>query len=170
MNFLHQNPISLVIFWRGSNFFNWVDAALALYRPLGYPFVPLFFSHLLSMGGHWPSSSLSTGSVVSLRRDWAIFCHAGSGRVGRVWSAREKSFKILHRGRELNPGHKEDRQWAIMIDLFHFFPPFLSISFYFLRCYKTSWNQNTFHPGIKYVISIRQFFSVDVQRNVKFTW
>ena len=44
---------------------------------------------------------------------WATFCHAGSGRVGRVWSAREKSLEILRRGWELNPGHREDRQWAI---------------------------------------------------------
>ena len=44
---------------------------------------------------------------------WAIFCHAGSGRVGRVRSAREKSLEILCRGWELNPGHGEDRQWAI---------------------------------------------------------
>ena len=50
------------------------------------------------MVGLWPSSSLSTGCVVSLRGDWAIFCHAGSGRVGRVWSAREKSLKILFHG------------------------------------------------------------------------
>ena len=42
-----------------------------------------------------------------------FFCHAGSGRVDRVWSAREKSLKILQRGWELNPGHREDRQWAI---------------------------------------------------------
>jgi len=55
-----------------------------------------------------------------LRGDRDIFCHGGSGRVGRVWSAREKSLEILRRGRELNPGHREDRQrdsfshWAIM--------------------------------------------------------
>jgi len=59
-----------------------------------------------------PSSSLSTGCVVSLRGDWAIFCHAGSGRVGRVWSARGKSLEILRRGWESNPGHREDRQRA----------------------------------------------------------
>ena len=60
-----------------------------------------------------PFSSLSTGCVVSLRGDWAIFCYAGSGRVGRVWSARENSLEILRRGWELNPGHRENRQWAI---------------------------------------------------------
>jgi len=64
-------------------------------------------------GGLWPSSSLSTVCVVPLRGDWAIFCHAGSGRVGRVRSAREKSLEILRRGLELNPGHGEDRQWTI---------------------------------------------------------
>jgi len=41
----------------------------------------------------WPSFSLSTGCVVSLRGDWAIFCHTGSGRVGRVWSDRENPLK-----------------------------------------------------------------------------
>ena len=30
-----------------------------------------------------------------------------------VWSAREKSLEILRRGWEFNPGHGEDRQWAI---------------------------------------------------------
>ena len=60
-----------------------------------------------------PSSSLSTGCVVSLREDLAIFCHGGSGLVGRVRSARGKSLEILRRGWELNPGHGEDRQWAI---------------------------------------------------------
>ena len=39
------------------------------------------------------SSLMSTGCVVPLRGDWCIFCHAGSGRVGRVWSAREKSLE-----------------------------------------------------------------------------
>jgi len=88
------------------------------------PFVGshVFFSHRLSMVGHWPSPSLSTGCEVSLRGDWAIFCHASSGRVGRVWSAREKSFEILCRGWELNPGYREDSElfhWAIMTDLPH---------------------------------------------------
>jgi len=75
----------------------------------------VFFSisHCLSMVELRPSSSLSTGCVVSLRGDWAIFCHAGSRRVGRVRSAREKSLEILCRGWELNPGGGEDRQWAI---------------------------------------------------------
>ena len=54
---------------------------------------------------------------------WAIFCHAGPGRVGRVCSVREKYLEILHRGNELNPGHREDRQWAIPLsystELFH---------------------------------------------------
>jgi len=71
------------------------------------------FSHHLSILGLWPSSSLSTGCAVSLRGHWAIFCHAGSGRVGGVRSAREKSLEVLPHGWELNPGHREDRQWAI---------------------------------------------------------
>jgi len=33
---------------------------------------------------------MGTGCVMPLRRDCAIFCHAGSERVGGVWSAREK--------------------------------------------------------------------------------
>ena len=47
--------------------------------------------------------------------DWVIFCHAGSVRVGRVWSAKEKSLEILRHGRKLNPGHGEDRQWDTFI-------------------------------------------------------
>ena len=70
-------------------------------------------SHRLPVVGFRPSSSLSKGCVVSLRGDWAIFCHAGSERVGRVWSAREKSIEILRRGWELNPGHREDKQLTI---------------------------------------------------------
>jgi len=66
-------------------------------------------SQRLSVVGLRPSSSLSTGCVMSLRGDCAFFCHTGSGRVGRVWSAREKSLEIFRRGWELNPGHKEDR-------------------------------------------------------------
>ena len=34
-------------------------------------------------------------------------------QVGRAWSAKEKSLEILRRGWESNPGHREDRQWAI---------------------------------------------------------
>jgi len=72
----------------------------------------------LPMVGLRPSSSLSTGCMVSLRGDWAIFCHAGSGRVSRVWSARENALKYFAlAASELNPGHGEDRQWDyIMFD------------------------------------------------------
>jgi len=80
---------------------------------IGFVFCFCFISHRLSVIGLRPSSSLFTGCVVSLRGDLACFCHAGSGRVGRVWSVREKSLEMLRRGWELNPGHKEDRQWAI---------------------------------------------------------
>jgi len=55
----------------------------------------LFFNYFFTIVELWPSSSLSTGRVVPLRGDWAIFCHAGSGRVGRVWSVREKSLEIF---------------------------------------------------------------------------
>jgi len=34
--------------------------------------------------GLQPSSLQSTGCVGSLRGDWAIFCHADSGLIGRV--------------------------------------------------------------------------------------
>ena len=56
-------------------------------------------------------SSISADHVVPLRGDWAIFCHSGSGRVGRVWSTREKSLEILRHGQELNPAQGEDGQW-----------------------------------------------------------
>jgi len=49
------------------------------------------FSHCLPTVEFQPSSSLSTGCVVSLRGDWAIFCQADPGCVGRVWSAKKKS-------------------------------------------------------------------------------
>ena len=93
----------------------------------------VFFSisHRLSVVGLRLSSSLFTGCAVPLRGDWAIFCHVGSRRVGGVWSAREKSLGIPHRGWELNPGRREDRQWAIplsyhdwvatMLQLYHHF-------------------------------------------------
>ena len=76
-------------------------------------FIFFAFSHHLYMVGHWLSSSLSIGCMVSLSGDWAGFCNAGSGRVCKVWSARKKSLGILRRGWELNPGHREARQWAI---------------------------------------------------------
>jgi len=58
-----------------------------------------------------PSSSLSTGHVVPFREDWAIFCHAGTGWVGRVWSVGETFLEILRHSWELNPGHREERRW-----------------------------------------------------------
>jgi len=88
-----------------------------------------YLSRRLSVVGLWPSSSLSTGCVVPLRGDWAIFCHACSGRVGR-----KTILKILHRGWELNPVHREDRQWAIPLSyhdwlsqLYHTTPPLFAL-------------------------------------------
>jgi len=40
------------------------------------------------------SSSISTGFVMPLREDWAIFCHSGSGLVGRMWSHKEKYLEV----------------------------------------------------------------------------
>jgi len=73
-----------------------------------------------SQGGATPlSTTCSFGGGynpwVSLRGDWAIFCHTGSGWVGRVWSTREKSLEILRRGRKLNTGYRMDRQWNTFI-------------------------------------------------------
>jgi len=82
-----------------------------------YPPYHHFFQPLSVIVGLHPSSLMSTGWVAPLRGDWAIFCHAGSGRVGRVWSARKNSLEILRRGWELNPGHREDSEllhWVIM--------------------------------------------------------
>jgi len=89
----------------GSLFFRWL---LCIHL-----FLFFAFSHHLYMVGHWPSSSLSIGCMVSLRGDWAIFYNAGSGRVGKAWSARKNSLGILRRGWELNMGYREARQWAI---------------------------------------------------------
>jgi len=66
-------------------------------------------SHRLSVVGLQPSSLLSTGCVVSLRGDWAIFCRAGSGQVGRVWSVREKSLEILRHDCEMY----HNRDWTL---------------------------------------------------------
>ena len=55
------------------------------------------------------------GCAMPLRGNWAIFCHAGSGRVGRMWSARQNSLEIPSNGREFNPGQREDRQWDTFI-------------------------------------------------------
>jgi len=60
-------------------------------------------------------SGLSTGCVVPLRWDWAIFHQTGSGWVDRVWPVREKSLEKLRDGEKLNQDHGEDRQW----DRFH---------------------------------------------------
>ena len=81
------------------------------YKENKYVFLFIYFRHFLPMVERWPSSPMFTDCVVPLREDWAIFCHAGSGRVGRGWSARKKSLEILLHGRELNPGHEEGRQW-----------------------------------------------------------
>lgn len=53
--------------------------------------------------------------VALLRGEWAIFSHAGSESVDRMWSAREKNFEILWQGWELNPGNGEDRSWDTFI-------------------------------------------------------
>ena len=86
------------------------------------PYIAIdIFSHCLSVAwGCRDFPSISTGCLESLRGDWAIFCHAGSGRVGGVWSARKKSIETLRHDREQNPGHREDREihlfshWPIM--------------------------------------------------------
>ena len=78
--------------------YNLMWASLWVMWKRGDFFLFFLISHRLSVVGLRPSSSLSTGCVVSLRGEWAIFCHAGSGRVGRVRSAREKSLEILRRG------------------------------------------------------------------------
>ena len=92
--------------------------------PSSYFILLYFFSHCLPVVGLCPSSSATRDCMVPLRGDWAIFCHADSGRVRRVWSAWKKSLEILHHDHgELNPdhertggkihdqGHGKDRQW-----------------------------------------------------------
>ena len=70
------------------------------------------FSAIVCLSVHdWTSAFLLKGEIepfsATLAQSW----------VGRVWSAGEKPLEILCHGWELNPGHKEDRQWAIMTDL-----------------------------------------------------
>jgi len=96
-------------------------------------FLIFYFSHCLSMVGLQSSSSMSTDCVVLLKGDWTIFRHAGSGRVGRVWSARKNTVKYsatagnwtratgridseIHSPTELSwPRQWEDRQWNSFI-------------------------------------------------------
>jgi len=58
--------------------------------------VYLFQPQPLSVHG-WTSAFLLVFHRLcgAIKGDWAIFCHAGSGRVGRVGSAREKSLEIF---------------------------------------------------------------------------
>ena len=46
--------------------------------------IRVYFSRCLSMVELLSSSSMSTSCLVSLRGAWAIFCDAGSGRIGRA--------------------------------------------------------------------------------------
>jgi len=88
---------------------------------------------------HWPVYTGVQGSLllsfffkygVHLVGSWFSFCGECSQDLFLHWwvlspppatqwlvlrsrSAREKFLEILRRGWELNPGHKEDRQWAI---------------------------------------------------------
>ena len=82
------------------------------------------------------------------------FCHAGSGRVGRVWSPRNKSLEILCRDWELNPGHREDRQWAIPLSC-HDQSPIRSIMFswshdWLERLSTVKW-LFLFHPILRFI-------------------
>jgi len=74
-----------------------------------------YFNYCRIMVRLRPSSSIPSGCVVLLKGSWAIFCHAGSERVGRMWSAREESLEMLRHGWGLNPGYGEDRQWDLFI-------------------------------------------------------
>ena len=112
-------------------------------------------TQLLKCDGHWlalfflyrPSSvhGWTSAFLLSVHRlcgvfggDWAIFCHAGSGRVGRVRSAREKSVEILRCGWELNPCHGEDRQWVIPLS----YHDWLDTAEYFKRFFP-GWSHST---------------------------
>jgi len=106
-----------------------------------------------------------------VRGDWAIFCHAGSGQVGTVWSAREKLLEILRRGWELHPGHSEDRQWATPLS-YHEWPYRYHETWFELTkfssypsftvddakwIFSSSWT--TFDPSAFLSIEIEEFFS-----------
>ena len=98
---------------------------LFLTRTVSFLYRAFFlFEPLLSRVGLQPSSSMSTGCVVPLRGDWAIFRHASWLRPG--WTSvisQGKTLEILRHGWELNPGHgKTDSEihsffhWAIRAD------------------------------------------------------
>jgi len=40
-----------------------------------------YLNHRLSVAGLWLSFTISTGCVVPLKKDWAFFCHVGSGNT-----------------------------------------------------------------------------------------
>ena len=69
-----------------------------------------FYSCCLSIARCKPFPLMFTGCMVPLWGDWAIFCHAGSGWVGREWSTREQSLEILSHDWESNQSHRKDRQ------------------------------------------------------------
>ena len=75
-------------------------------QQLGYALVlvVVFFSHCPFIVELRPSSSLPMGYMVSLRGHWATCCHNSSGRVGRVWSPREKSLEIYSTMLGIEPG------------------------------------------------------------------
>ena len=67
------------------------------------------------MVGFRPFSLISVGYAVPLRGGWAIFCHAGSNGLAECDQPGENPWKTPYHGRELNPGHKEARQWDSFI-------------------------------------------------------
>jgi len=90
--------------------------------------------HRLSVVGLRPSSSISTGCVVPLRGDWAIFCHGGSGRLAECDQSGGKSLERLRRGRELNLSHREKSEihlfshWAQVTDYGTTTPTFYNVA------------------------------------------
>jgi len=91
--------LTLIIHWLGHSLFVlWFSEAMlaiwnerlakGLYQKSTLPVVGLVI-YILQIRTFYHRSYPSP-CVEPLREDWAIFCRAGSGRVGIVWSAKEK--------------------------------------------------------------------------------
>ena len=98
------------LFWRVSSYLN-VATWVQYFTHLDFKCITWQQNERLFTGRHRSAFFSPTGYVLPLRGDWAIFCHAGTVQVARVWSASEKSLKILRHSWELNPGHGKDRRW-----------------------------------------------------------
>jgi len=76
----------------------------------------IYFSvNCLSMVWLQPSSSMSIGCVVSLRRDWAISTIWLRMGFAKLYQPEKNPLKYSITAAGIEPGHGEDRQWDTFI-------------------------------------------------------